>query len=221
MHKEIKTYFEEIAADFDSYYENPKGFIDKIINAWLRRPGLIRRLNISLLATDPKKGKKILDVGCGSGKFVVECAKKGAEVYGIDISKEMIELAKDFCLKNKVEASLRVGDATQELPKDFDVCVALGVFEYFENPKPLLKKMFLSTKEAGKIIFSVPSLLALQTPLRKILLRYRKVKCYYYTKNRIKSLIYDFKEKIKNIEFISYGPGYVVCLELKEFVKDN
>ena len=128
MRREVKDYFEDIASDFDSYYESPKGSFDKIINAWLRRPGLIKRLKISLEASNPHPEKKILDVGCGSGKFVVECAKRGAEVWGMDISREMIEIAKDFCEKNGVEAELRIDDATKELPSGFDVCVALGLF---------------------------------------------------------------------------------------------
>lgn len=35
--------------------------------------------------------------------------------------------------KNKVETELRIGDATNDLPKGFDVCVTLGVFEYFKD----------------------------------------------------------------------------------------
>jgi 2-polyprenyl-3-methyl-5-hydroxy-6-metoxy-1,4-benzoquinol methylase len=214
MHnKRVKEYFEDIASDFDSYYESPKGLFDKIINAWLRRPALIKRLKISLEASNPTSGKRILDVGGGSGKFVVECAKRGAEVLGIDISRKMIEIAKDFCVKNKVEAELEIGDATEELPKGFDVCVALGVFEYFENPKPILRNMFASINKGGTIIFSVPSLFTFQTPLREVLLYYRNVKCYYYTKKRVMSLLDDFKEDIKQIEFYSYGPGLVVCME--------
>jgi 2-polyprenyl-3-methyl-5-hydroxy-6-metoxy-1,4-benzoquinol methylase len=215
MRREVKEYFEDIASDFDSYYESPKGIFDKIINAWLRRPGLIKRLKISLEASNPHSGRRILDVGCGSGKFIVECAKRGAEVWGMDISREMIEIAKDFCEKNKVEAELRIGDATKELPKGFDICIALGVFEYFEDPKPVLENMFASTNECGKIIFSVPSLFTFQTPLRNVLLYYRDVKCYYYTKKRVMSLLDDFKGDVKKIEFYSYGPGLVICVERK------
>jgi 2-polyprenyl-3-methyl-5-hydroxy-6-metoxy-1,4-benzoquinol methylase len=213
MRREVKDYFEDIASDFDSYYESPKGFLDKIINAWLRRPGLIKRLKISLEASNPHLEKKILDVGCGSGKFVVECAKRGAEVWGMDISREMIEIANHFCEKNKVEAELRIGDATRELPRGFDACVALGVFEYFEDPKSILRNMFASTNNGGKIIFSVPSLFTFQTPLRNVLLYHRNVKCYYYTKKRVISLLSDFKEDVKQIEFYSYGPGLVVGVE--------
>ena len=213
MSREVKDYFENIASDFDSYYESPKGLFDKIINAWLRRPGLIKRLKISLEASNPHLGKRILDVGCGSGKFVVECAKRGAEVLGMDISREMIEIAKVFCEKNGVEAELRIGDATEELPKGFDVCVALGVLEYFGDPKPILRNLFASTEKGGKIIFSVPSLFAFQTPLREVLLYHRNVKCYYYTKKRALSLLSDLKEDIEKKEFYSYGPGLVVCVE--------
>jgi 2-polyprenyl-3-methyl-5-hydroxy-6-metoxy-1,4-benzoquinol methylase len=213
MRREVKDYFEDIASDFDSYYESPKGIFDRIINAWLRRPGLIKRLKITLDVSNPHIGRRILDVGCGSGKFVVECAKRDAEVWGMDISKEMIEIAKEFCEKNNVEAELRIGDATKELPKGFDVCVALGVFEYFENPKPILMNMFASTEKGGKIIFSVPSLFTFQTPLREVLLYHRNVKCFYYTKKRVAVLLDDFEEDIKQITFYRYGPGLVVCVE--------
>lgn len=202
--------------DFDSYYESPDTLIDKIINYWLRRPGLIKRLQISLNDANPIPGKKILEIGCGSGKFIVECQKKEAIVCGVDISKEMIQLAKKNCEKNNVSADLRIGDATQDLPKGFDVCVALGVFEYFKDPKPMIQNMLASTRGGGRIIFSVPSLYALQTPLRKIFLGRRKVDCYYYTKKRVYALLKDFNDCIKQITFSSYGPGYVISLDLTE-----
>lgn len=104
---------------------------------------------------------------------------------------------KVFCEKNNVEAELRIGDATKELPKGFDVCVALGVFEYFENPKYILMNMFASTEKGDKIIFSGPSLFTFQTPLREVLLYHRDVKCYYYTKKGVMSLLDDFKQDIK------------------------
>ncbi len=40
------------------------------------------------------KSKKVLDVGCGTGFFAYQSAKKGANVFAIDFSKEAIEVAK-------------------------------------------------------------------------------------------------------------------------------
>jgi len=211
MFRRVDEYFEDIAEYFDSYYEQPKGLVNKIINAWLRKPGLIKRMKISLKLIDPNPGKRILDVGCGSGKLAIECAKRGAEVYGIDISKSMIELAKRFCKENNVKVKLIVGDALKELPKDFDFSVALGVLEYLDHPDVLLSNMLASVKNGGKVIFSVPSLFAFQTPLRKVYLHFRRVKCYYYTKRKLLKLISIFKEA-DDIDIYSYGPGFVVQL---------
>jgi len=211
MPKTVGEYFEDIALDFDSYYEQPKGLINKIVNNWFRKPGLIKRMEITLELIKPSVGKKILDVGCGSGKLAVECAKRGAEVYGIDVSKNMIELAKSHCQKNNVKVEFIVGDALRGLPKDFDFSVALGVLEYLDCPHMLLENMLASVKKEGKVIFSVPSLYAFQTPIRKAYLHFKGVKCYFYTKKKLLKLISSFKE-VGNVEIHSYGPGFVIQL---------
>jgi 2-polyprenyl-3-methyl-5-hydroxy-6-metoxy-1,4-benzoquinol methylase len=213
MFRKVSEYFEDIAADFDSYYEQPKGFINKIVNAWLRKPGLIRRMEITLKLIKPIAGKRILDVGCGSGKLAIECVKRGAEVYGIDVSKNMIEIAKKHCKKNNVKVKLIVGDALKELPRNFDFSIALGVIEYLDYPDVLLllNNMLSSVKNGGKVIFSVPSLVAFQTPIRKVYLRLKGVKCYFYTRRKLRKLTRGFKE-VGNIEIYSYGPGFVVQL---------
>lgn len=211
MPRTVSEYFESIAADFDSYYEKPKGFVNRIVNNWLRKPGLIKRMEITLELIKPSVGKRILDVGCGSGKLAIECAKRGAEVYGIDISKNMIEIAKNHCRRESVKVEFIVGDALKWLPQDFDFSVALGVLEYFAQPQILLENMLASVKCGGKVIFSVPSLYAFQTPIRKVYLRFRGVDCYFYTKRKLLNLIGKFKE-VGDVEIHSYGPGFVVQL---------
>lgn len=42
------------------------------------------------------KGKKILDVGFGSGKYLVPFKRAGAEVYGVELSGKMVENAREF-----------------------------------------------------------------------------------------------------------------------------
>jgi 2-polyprenyl-3-methyl-5-hydroxy-6-metoxy-1,4-benzoquinol methylase len=131
--------------------------------------------------------------------------QKRSRYRGMDIAPETIGLAKQLCKGNKVEAHLAIGDATKRLQSGFDVCVALGVFEYFENPRPILDNMIGATNQNGKIIFSVPKLYALQTQLREIMLHCRNVDCYYYTEERIAKLL-----NYKNYKIYDYGPGYVV-----------
>src|SRR3989338_7130045 len=40
------------------------------------------------------KGKCVIDIGCGSGEYAAEFVRRGARVFGIDISKMLVEIAK-------------------------------------------------------------------------------------------------------------------------------
>ena len=53
----------------------------------------MRRKILSILPND-LSGKRVLDAGCGPGQFSIELAQRGASVLGIDISSNLIEIAK-------------------------------------------------------------------------------------------------------------------------------
>jgi len=46
-----------------------------------------------------KKGQRVLDIGCGTGALTLITARKGAEVKGIDVNPQMLEIAKKRALK--------------------------------------------------------------------------------------------------------------------------
>jgi len=97
---------------------------------------LKRRTGIDIY--DVKKdAKNILDVGCGNGNHVVFFAELGFEVYGIDISKEAIEIANAWLFKKGLKADYRVGDI-EKLPFDdryFDVVISHGVLDHIPFSK--------------------------------------------------------------------------------------
>src|SRR5262249_22751108 len=83
----------------------------------------------------------VLDIGCGSGVYSVELAKRGAKrVLGIDFSEPMLALARDSAAK------LGVADRAEFIKDEFlahpfgdetfDVTIAMGVFDYLEEPAP-------------------------------------------------------------------------------------
>ena len=47
--------------------------------------------------------KRILDLGCGTGRHAVYLAKNGFEVYGMDIAKTGIKIAKEWLKKEKAK----------------------------------------------------------------------------------------------------------------------
>lgn len=101
--------------------------------------------------------KKILDLGCGSGRHVVYFSKKGFDVYGIDISKYGIKLTKQWLGNRK--AKLKIGNIYKKLPyKDnfFDAIISVQVINHgtIEKIRKLIKEMERVLKPGGLIFIT-------------------------------------------------------------------
>ena len=100
------------------------------------------------------KSKKVLDFGCGTGFFAYKAAKKGANILGVDFSKEAINIAqKKYSNPNLRYEHINVNKINDK----FDVIVSIGTLEHMDNPLQILKlfKKHLSPK--GKIIVTSPN----------------------------------------------------------------
>ena len=80
--------------------KNLKKFYDKVYKKGERRhfttlatTGSVTEETNEVLRELSWKSKKVLDVGCGTGFFAYNAAKKGADVLGIDFSEEAIDIA--------------------------------------------------------------------------------------------------------------------------------
>ena len=58
----------------------------------------------------PKRGMRVLDVGCGTGAQLAIFQEAGCEIYGIDLSQSMLSIART---KLSDQAVLTTGDATR------------------------------------------------------------------------------------------------------------
>src|SRR3989339_2184972 len=65
-------------------------------------PGALKLLS-------PQSGEKIIDVACGQGVFCRKLAELGVETYGVDLSKRLIDLAK----QHSKNINYSVDDATR------------------------------------------------------------------------------------------------------------
>ena len=84
-------------------------------------------------------GMKVLDIGCGWGSFAKYAAEKyQAEVVGITVSREQIELGQEMC--KGLPVKLKYQDY-RELDGVFDRIVSLGMFEHVgvKNYKTFMK----------------------------------------------------------------------------------
>tara|TARA_Y100000590_G_scaffold86224_1_gene96599 strand:+ start:9773 stop:10555 length:783 start_codon:yes stop_codon:yes gene_type:complete len=101
------------------------------------------------------KGQTVLDVGCGTGNFANEVARKNAKyVLGIDFANEAIKTAKKkYSRKNLEFKNLDV----KKIEEKFDVIVSIGTLEHMDNPLQILKKLKKCLNKNGKIILTTPN----------------------------------------------------------------
>lgn len=112
-------------------------------------------------------GKKGCDVGCGSGKFTIELAKRGYEVVGLDPSALMIEKAYINARKQGISIPFALMDAEKLLLNGkFNFITAVcDVVNYLKNPQNFFKKAYEYLDKDGILFFDVSS----EYKLRKIL----------------------------------------------------
>lgn len=100
-------------------------------------------------------GKRVLDLGCGSGNNCAKAVALGASyVLGTDVSENMIDLAKKTNADEKIKYETLAMEDLSSLNEKFDVVISSLAFHYVEDYDRLVKDIFQLLNEGGQLIFS-------------------------------------------------------------------
>lgn len=109
-------------------------------------PNLLRILGI-------KKGERILDLGCGQGFFSRAVLEQGGSVTGIDISPELIKIAKDKEKNNII--NYEVAPADKALPFEdgyFEKAFCVLALQNMKNAETFFAESARVLKREGKLV---------------------------------------------------------------------
>jgi ubiquinone/menaquinone biosynthesis C-methylase UbiE len=111
------------------------------------------------------KTKRILDIGCGTGRHAIELTKRGYQVVGVDLSASQLKRAKEKAITASVKVDFIQKDARQlDLDNEFDIVIMIceGAFPLMETDEmnfEILQEATKALKEKGKFIFTtIPAL---------------------------------------------------------------
>jgi ubiquinone/menaquinone biosynthesis C-methylase UbiE len=94
---------------------------------------------------DVDPGHRVLEVACGTGRFTAMLADLGANVVGLDISREMLAQGREKATAAGVDDRIEFlrGDASRlPFPDDhFDTVVAMRFFHLMDEPAPFLAEL--------------------------------------------------------------------------------
>jgi 2-polyprenyl-3-methyl-5-hydroxy-6-metoxy-1,4-benzoquinol methylase len=97
------------------------------------------------------KGKKVLDVGCGTGGVLIPFREKGAEVHGIDIDTEYLSMGKGQGLD-----LIKMDFLNYSTDKRFDLIIMTDTFEHLPDAHKILEKVRELLSEEGYLFIAVP-----------------------------------------------------------------
>ena len=129
--KQITAFFDAMAENWDENQERNENAISFI----LTKGGITN-------------GVKVLDVACGTGILFPDYISRGAKVTGIDISSEMLGIAKD----KFPDTELIYADAeTYVFDKKYDAVMIYNAFPHFPNPEKLISNLSKALDVNGRL----------------------------------------------------------------------
>jgi 2-polyprenyl-3-methyl-5-hydroxy-6-metoxy-1,4-benzoquinol methylase len=113
-------------------------------------------LRSAFLLEDVRDGERVLDVGCGEGRFAAALAAAGAEVVGIDVAEEPLRRARE--LHPELDLRLADGEGPWDLPDaGFDVVWAGEVIEHVADTAAWLSEVRRMLRPGGRLLLSTPA----------------------------------------------------------------
>src|SRR5437867_1247644 len=148
--EQVRTHFHKTAGEFDSIYSGRVSPLMRFLNNWLRKD-IYQRYEETIKECGDVHGKRILDIGCGSGRYCHELASRGAaECVGVDFAQNMLDLAHAIAKQRGVADRCKWALSQYldfKADKPFDIAIAMGYFDYIDDPLTHLKKMRRDARE--------------------------------------------------------------------------
>lgn len=161
---------------------------------------LTLELGVIMKAMGDLTGKKVLDIGCGSGRHAIRIAKVASQVTGIDISKKSIDLANQAAAETGVmNFKGVVGDYSHPTQsKYFDVALMVNVVHHIDDIAVVLQSARESLNENGKIV--ILEFNPLNILFIPFLVFHRQTKAHFNTKY-FRSNIWSLKKSLRENGF--------------------
>jgi ubiquinone/menaquinone biosynthesis C-methylase UbiE len=209
--KLVQGYYSERARDYDRQksrtWKSERGFGAVIINEVLD-------------AAVGLKNRPILEVGVGSGRIGLPLMEKAVSWFvGLDLSREMLELAKVKMFSFKQEFDLILGDA-ECLPfidEAFEAIFCVSTMHYLADPERSLTQFSRVLKGKGVYVYGDLALHELDNRglLDTLERTLSKAHGRYYKPSEMKKLLENYGFRIPKTKVIPYRKSYVALIEDK------
>lgn len=205
----VSRRFRGEASRWDQIYSEGGGPFARVWDR-LTRQNVRRRFLRTFEVAGDLAGKSLLDLGCGSGRYLIEAAHRGAvRVVGLDFSPEMIGIAGRLLAASGLSSTIALrceGIETASFEQPFDVVIANGVFDYLGETGREFNRAAHWTK--GTLVASFPDRAAPRAIPRSLYWRMRGIRIRLFDERSIRQLAEGAGVRAYEIEKI--GPIFLL-----------
>lgn len=188
-----KTYYSYQPNFFN---DNESSFFKKIYSKYI----------VQIKTLDPKfkQPGRVLDIGCGSGKFLYKMKKNGWEVHGVEVNEIAARTGNELANLN-----IHAGDLLSSNFKSnyFNYIRSNHSFEHIDNPNEVLAVIHRILKDDGKLMIGVPNIDSFNYRLFKKYWWYLGAPVHTFNYS-VKTLIHLLERNNFSIEKVSYNGDY-------------
>jgi 2-polyprenyl-3-methyl-5-hydroxy-6-metoxy-1,4-benzoquinol methylase len=185
----VGSYFDRAAVTFDTFYDHKRNKLIQWVDRKFRSDVFVRYYR-TFETLEPFTDKTVLDIGCGSGPYVVEAARLGSKrVVGLDMAENMLDLARKRAVAANVadKCEFILGTYPQDAPDEiFDYSITMGVMDYVTDAQAFLTALAKQIRICA--VLSFPSKHWFRTPFRKFRYRLKRCPVYFYEPRQLEEL---------------------------------
>jgi ubiquinone/menaquinone biosynthesis C-methylase UbiE len=210
---QVARFWNDIAEEFDTIYTGRKGAFGRFLDKWLRKD-IYQRFDWVMERAGDVRGKRICDIGCGTGRFVAEFARRGAgHITGVDVAPEMIRMSKELVAKEGVAGPCEffVSDVLNwKTDQTYDLTIAIGFWDYIQEPPERLRLIRNLTKTT--FLSAWPRYWTWRMPIRKVRLQYiGGCPVYFFRKPQIVAMLREAGFEVVRCDTV----GKLFCVEAR------
>ena len=138
-----------IAERYDAWYVEKLGnFVDQV------------ETEAALELFSPRSGMTLLDAGCGTGNFSLKLARQGCHVLGVDISPDMLSIARHKAEQEQLSIEFLEMDLYDLHFADhsFDGVFTMAAWEFIKDEERAFAEMYRVLKPGGKLLLGTINL---------------------------------------------------------------
>lgn len=212
-------YHKKIVQEY--YSKRARNYDQQKIRTWKSERGfgadVLKEIIGALLSFE---GKCVLEVGVGSGRIGFSLMEEvRLFLVGLDVSRDMLELAKEKMSLSHQRFDIILGDA-ENLPfsdEVFDAIVCISTMHYFADPGRSLTEFSQALKEKGVLVYGDVALHELDSrhfldTLETVL---SKAHAQYYKPSEMKKLVEDHGFSVLQVRVTPYRKSYLSLVEDK------